>query len=52
MHTQKLDCASDIIKIAERVKKILYDKQVREQKNVIQTENFPKILEKEAEVFM
>lgn len=52
MHSQKLDCAGDIITIAERVKKILYEKQIKEQKNLINDNKFPTILEKEAENFL
>ncbi len=52
MNAYKLDCAEDIIKIADRVKKILYDKQVVEQKLIVTEARFPKILEHEAAEFL
>ena len=51
MTSFKFDCASDIVKIAERVRKILYDRQIRPH-SVISDSSFPKILEKEVEQFM
>ena len=46
-----MECASDISKIAERIKKILYDRQVK-PKSVIEDSTFPKVLENEVEIFM
>lgn len=43
---------TDIIKIAERVRKILYERQVKVQKGIINEDKFPLILEKEAEEFL
>lgn len=49
MNYPKLNSAKDIIKIAERVKKIIFEKQVKNTKQVIEHNIFPTIVEKEAE---
>ena len=51
MTPSKLDCASDIIKIAERIRKILYDRQVK-QHLIVDKDSFPRLLEKDVETFM
>lgn len=49
MNYPKLNSAKDIIKIADRVKKIIFEKQVKNSKQVIDHSIFPTIVEKEAE---
>jgi hypothetical protein len=51
MTPSKLDCAQDIIKIAERVRKIIYERQVK-QHAIVDKDTFPRLLEKDVEHFM
>ncbi len=48
MNYPKLTSAKDIIKIADRVKKIIFERQVKITKQVIEHNIFPSIVEKEA----
>jgi hypothetical protein len=52
MHASKHDNTADIIKLAERIKKILFEKLIRQHKAVISVDKFPKILENEAAKFI
>jgi len=47
----KLDCHQDVVKIAERIKKIMYESHTRRH-SVLDVNNYPKLLEKEVESFM
>ncbi|MFS8159872.1 MAG: hypothetical protein ACMG6E_06615, partial [Candidatus Roizmanbacteria bacterium] len=47
MNYPKLECAADIIKISERVRKLLFDKQVKQQKQVLEVNTFPQMIEKQ-----
>ena len=51
MTPQKLNCSQELVKISERIKKILHDKQVKPN-SLIEEQNFPRILEKDVENFM
>lgn len=52
MNSRKLDSSSEVIKIADRIRKIIYEGQIRPLKSVLSESKFPMILEKEAELFM
>lgn len=47
----KLTCHKDVVKISERIKKILHDKH-NKRNTVIENDNFPRMLEKDVESFM
>jgi hypothetical protein len=47
MNYPKLECAADIIKISERVRKLLFDKQIKQHKQVLEVNTFPQMIEKQ-----
>lgn len=49
--SQKLECHSEIIRIADRIGKVIYEKLIKKT-SVIQKDDFPRILEKDVEKFM
>lgn len=48
---QKLECHQDIIKISDRVKKIIFDRKIKKN-SIINNSDFPRLLEKDVEEFM
>jgi hypothetical protein len=44
----KLECHKEVVKISERIKKILFDGHLRRH-SVLDVNSFPKLLEKEVE---
>ena len=52
MNSQKHDTSAEVLQIADRIRKIIYDRQIRPMKSVLEENRFPMILEKEAELFM
>eukprot|EP00347_Sterkiella_histriomuscorum_P003581 403363737 len=49
--SQRLDCHNEVIRIADRIGKILFDKMIKKD-NLIQKDEFPRILEQDVEKFM